>query len=183
MIKLVKRLSKIQIFAQKEQKHNEILLNNREFRKYIEIFESELNRGISILVILNIIKKFGKKGTYGYQLKKNLKEQTQMVICIEDGTLYPILHKIEENGIINSEKIIIDSRLRKYYHLTEKGLKILRFMEGYYLKLIETIAPILNYTIEINKSQFLFCSNCSNKIEIKEKEKYCEICGLEFNKV
>lgn len=60
---------------------------------------------------------------YGYQMTQRAKELTRGELEMTEGALYPILHKLEDNGIIYSEIQNVNGRDRKYYLLTEKGKK------------------------------------------------------------
>ncbi len=60
---------------------------------------------------------------YGYQLTQRAKELTNGELEMTEGALYPILHKLEADGIIFSEIRTVNGRDRKYYLLTEKGKK------------------------------------------------------------
>ncbi len=60
---------------------------------------------------------------YGYQLTQRAKELTKGELEMTEGALYPILHKLEADGIILSEIRNVNGRDRKYYLLTEKGKK------------------------------------------------------------
>ena len=60
---------------------------------------------------------------YGYQMTQRAKELTQGELEMTEGALYPILHKLENEGVIYSEIQNVNGRDRKYYLLTEKGKK------------------------------------------------------------
>lgn len=60
---------------------------------------------------------------YGYQMTQRAKELTKGHLAMTEGALYPILHKLENEGIIESEIQTVNGRDRKYYLLTEKGKK------------------------------------------------------------
>ena len=60
---------------------------------------------------------------YGYQITRLIKEQSNDEIQIKEGSLYPLLHKMEGNGIIESTIRQVGNRPRKYYHITERGVK------------------------------------------------------------
>lgn len=60
---------------------------------------------------------------YGYQLTQRAKELTNGELEMTEGALYPILHKLENDGIIISEIVKVSGRDRKYYLLTDKGKK------------------------------------------------------------
>ncbi len=60
---------------------------------------------------------------YGYQMTQRAKELTKGHLEMTEGALYPILHKLENDGIIESEVQNVNGRDRKYYLLTENGKK------------------------------------------------------------
>lgn len=60
---------------------------------------------------------------YGYQITQRAKELTEGELEMTEGALYPLLHKLEADGIIISEVQEINGRSRKYYLLTKKGKK------------------------------------------------------------
>jgi len=64
--------------------------------------------------------------SYGYQIIKKITEISDDRIHWKEGTLYPVLHKMEKSGIINSKwKVADNGRKRKYYQINKKGKKIL----------------------------------------------------------
>ena len=58
---------------------------------------------------------------YGYEITQKVKDATKGKFKITEGALYPTLHKLEADGILEVEVERVDNRLRKYYRLTEKG--------------------------------------------------------------
>lgn len=58
---------------------------------------------------------------YGYEITQKVKAITQGELNITEGALYPALHKLEAEGLLDVETERVDNRLRKYYKLTEKG--------------------------------------------------------------
>lgn len=61
---------------------------------------------------------------YGYEIIEKLASQSKNVFKLNEGTLYPILHKLENKGFLKSYKVKADNnRLRKYYSITKKGQK------------------------------------------------------------
>ncbi|MEA2071255.1 MAG: PadR family transcriptional regulator [Asgard group archaeon] len=156
----------------------EALIAKKEFRDYIESFESELLRGISTVAVLQIIKKYPTKGLYGYQILKELEEETKHLLIIEEGTLYPLLRKMEEDGVLTSMKKKYKGRTRKYYNLTSEGEKLLDHMSGFFSKLIEAMAPLMDYEIKLPEDTYMYCPNCANKILLDDSTKFCEVCGL-----
>jgi len=159
------------------------LIASQEIRDYVEKFESEINRGISTLCILAIIDKAENGEIHGYAILKNLEEDTNEMLVIEEGTLYPLLRKLEGKGILKSDRKIVENRMRKVYSITERGNKIYNHISGFYSKLTEAISPLLDINVRLN-DHYLYCPNCANKIDLNEKGmQFCDICGLNIQEL
>lgn len=78
--------------------------------------------GSSNLLVLNLL---SKKPCYGYELIKTLKGRSNDVFDMKEGTLYPILHKLENEELITSTNQEVSGRVRKVYSITKKGLQVL----------------------------------------------------------
>ncbi|WP_326981172.1 PadR family transcriptional regulator [Chryseobacterium sp. MYb264] len=81
--------------------------------------KNSLYKGTLQNIILKLLSKEVKM--YGYQITQRAKELTQGELEMTEGALYPLLHKLEAEGMIMSEVQKINGRDRKYYLLTEKG--------------------------------------------------------------
>ena len=81
---------------------------------------------------------------YGYQLAQRAKELTKGELEMTEGALYPILHKLESDGIIFSEIQNVNGRDRKYYLLTEKGKKQQKTKEAEMKSYIFNLNSIFN---------------------------------------
>jgi DNA-binding PadR family transcriptional regulator len=63
---------------------------------------------------------------YGYQIIKELEEKSQGYFKYKEGTLYPALHRLEKaNLLVGKWEATSGGRQRRYYHITEKGSRIL----------------------------------------------------------
>ena len=63
---------------------------------------------------------------YGYEITSKLSELSNSVFDLKAGTLYPLLHLLEQNGYIESyEKQADSGKMRKYYHITKSGKSFL----------------------------------------------------------
>ncbi|MFY7810405.1 MAG: PadR family transcriptional regulator [Flavobacterium sp.] len=80
---------------------------------------SQLYKGSLTTIILKLLSE--NKKMYGYEITQKVKEITTGELKITEGALYPALHKLEAEGMLESETIKIDNRVRKYYKITEKG--------------------------------------------------------------
>ncbi|MDP2425658.1 MAG: PadR family transcriptional regulator [bacterium] len=77
----------------------------------------ELRRGTQILAVLSSL----SKTQYGYSLLQTLESKN---ILIEAGTLYPLLRRLESQGLLTSQWDTSESRPRKYYQLSDDGMEL-----------------------------------------------------------
>ena len=82
---------------------------------------SNLYKGSLTTIILKLLNEHDKM--YGYEITQRVKELTNGDLTITEGALYPSLHKLEAEGLVDVEVIKIGNRFRKYYRLTESGTK------------------------------------------------------------
>ncbi len=74
-----------------------------------------------------ILKLLESKDMYGYEMIETLSKKSDKTFQLKAGTLYPILHKLEKENLVESyEQKAGNERVRKYYHLTKKGKKSLK---------------------------------------------------------
>ncbi|WP_458397948.1 PadR family transcriptional regulator [Anaerotignum sp.] len=74
-----------------------------------------------------ILKLLDGQDMYGYQIIEELARRSDNTFQLKAGTLYPLLHGLEKRGLLESYEQNADSaRIRKYYHLTNKGRKFLK---------------------------------------------------------
>jgi len=81
----------------------------------------EMLKGSLKSIVLKLLSENDKM--YGYEITQKVKELTKGELKITEGALYPSLHKLEADGLLDVEVAKVDNRLRKYYKLTEKGTK------------------------------------------------------------
>lgn len=81
--------------------------------------KNSLYKGTLQNIILKLLAKEVKM--YGYQITQRTKELTKGELEMTEGALYPLLHKLEAEGMITSEIQKTNGRDRKYYLLTDKG--------------------------------------------------------------
>lgn len=83
----------------------------------------ELLKGSTNLLVLSLLE---KENMYGYQMIKKISEKSENVFEFQEGTLYPILHGLEEKNYITSHWDTEGSKKRKYYSITKEGKKHLK---------------------------------------------------------
>lgn len=81
--------------------------------------QTNLFKGNLSTIVLKLLEDEGRM--YGYEITQKVKTVTAGKLKITEGALYPILHKLEAEGVLEVEVLKVDNRLRKYYRLTEKG--------------------------------------------------------------
>ena len=97
-------------------------------------------RGTVELVVLSVL---SQKDMYGYEIVKAVNEKSGGRFILPLGTLYPIFYRFTENGFISDYDEIVNKRLRKYYHLEEKGREYYREMLEEYKRISEGVEMIL----------------------------------------
>ncbi len=106
-------------------------------------FKKQFKKGVIELTILKLLY---EKDQYGYSIIKQISTRSKNHIEIKDGTLYPILYRLEDNKFIeNYWKTDEGSRSkpRKYYRITIEGRKRYEEMLEDYLEINEGIKRIL----------------------------------------
>jgi DNA-binding PadR family transcriptional regulator len=78
--------------------------------------------GSTTLLILELLK---NEDLYGYQMIEHLEKRSNNIFTLKAGTLYPLLHSLEQQGAVSSYDIEENNRTRKYYSLTSAGRKLL----------------------------------------------------------
>lgn len=103
---------------------------------------SKLYKGSLTTIILKLLEETNKM--YGYEITQKVKELTKGELNITEGALYPALHKLEADGLLDVEVLKVDNRMRKYYKLTEKGTKETANKLSELQSYIETMQVLLN---------------------------------------
>ena len=77
--------------------------------------------GSTILLVLTLLQ---EQDRYGYEMIKELESRSDRTFLFKEGTLYPVLHKLENNGLVTSYMAKGETgKERKYYKITGKGQK------------------------------------------------------------
>ena len=84
------------------------------------------------------------KRMYGYEITQHVKEETNGKIQLTEGALYPMLHKLEADGLLKTESEHIGKRVRKYYSLTKEGKARAKKKVSEFADFIETMNNLLN---------------------------------------
>ena len=104
--------------------------------------DKSLLTGSTTVLILKLLE---EKDLYGYEMISNLAKKSNHTFDLKAGTLYPLLHNLEKNGIVESyEESTASERTRKYYHLTEKGKDVLKIKEKEWHEYSTAVNRVLN---------------------------------------
>ena len=82
--------------------------------------EKSLATGSMTLLLLSLL---SQKEMYGYEMIDSLRKRSENVFELKAGTLYPLLHSLEDKNLLTSYEQEASGKIRKYYHITSSGLK------------------------------------------------------------
>jgi transcriptional regulator len=83
---------------------------------------------------------------HGYGIVLHIQRVSDELLHVEEGSLYPALHRMEQSGWINSEWALTETNRRaKYYKLTSAGKKQLQEAEKNFEQLVKGVRAILRY--------------------------------------
>lgn len=86
------------------------------------LIDKSLTSGSMTMLILKLL---SEKDMYGYEMIDTLRKRSQNVFELKAGTLYPLLHGLEEKGMVNVYEKEYTGKVRKYYSLTKQGRELL----------------------------------------------------------
>jgi PadR family transcriptional regulator PadR len=107
-----------------------------DINQILENFSLELRRGMITLAVLSQL----NQEQYGYSLMKNLADAG---ITVDQGTLYPLLRRLESQGLLDSVWRVEDERPRRYYVLNPNGDKILQQLVSEWETMTEKIKEMI----------------------------------------
>lgn len=105
-------------------------------------YERQLKKGVLEIVVLQLL---SQKKMYGYQLIIELKEMSHGMLAMKEGTLYPILYRLEDDELVKSEWSHANGKelSKKYYQITEKGRTTLKDLKQLWFCFADEISLIL----------------------------------------
>ena len=84
---------------------------------------TDLRRGSTQVLVLSLL---AEEPMYGYQIAKELERRSEGYFDFKEGTLYPLLHRMEKEGLVRGEwQVVEKGPSRKYYAITPEGRKTL----------------------------------------------------------
>jgi DNA-binding PadR family transcriptional regulator len=99
--------------------------------------DPELRKGVLVLAVLSQL----RSAEYGYSLRQALAERG---MPIEEGTLYPLLRRLEAQRLLTSEWRIEDGPPRRYYRLSPEGQRLYASLSASWRDLVATMDKLLD---------------------------------------
>ena len=112
---------------------------NEKYKKVFEKLKQEMRRGVIVLAAMSQL----KNEQYGYSLIKTLKEKG---FEVGQDTLYPLLRRLEQQELLDSEWRVDNPRPRRYYILNETGVEMLQDLKAAWKEQQKTIRSLLDET-------------------------------------
>lgn len=115
---------------------------NSEVRTLNDKYESQMKKGVLDMLVLKLLESEEK---YGYQIINELKEKSDNRFSLKEGTLYPILYRLEDDKFVESRwsEAVGKKVPRKYYVITEEGRKALKEIEALWRDINNSVDMIM----------------------------------------
>ena len=102
--------------------------------------DRSLVSGSTMMLIMKLLE---AKDMYGYEMIETLREKSENVFELKAGTLYPLLHTMEEKNYVTLYEEEVSGQTRKYYSLTKEGKKPLKTKEEEWNEYAKAVGNVL----------------------------------------
>jgi len=106
------------------------------------MISTDLIKGSLKTIVLKVLEENGRM--YGYEITRKVEALTSGRIKLTYGALYPVLHKLENEGVLVTESENFNNRIRIYYSLTDKGHSVVAEKLLEMKMFIESLQNIIN---------------------------------------
>ena len=106
--------------------------------------DKSLLSGSTALLLLKLL---SEKDMYGYEMIEELKKRSENIFALKAGTLYPLLHGMEDKGFLTCYAVEAQGKARKYYSITAQGRKELKERTKSWQEYSRAVAGVLCYGI------------------------------------
>ena len=103
----------------------------------------ELIKGTLRYLVMNLLQKKGRM--YGYEITQVLDELSAGQVKLTFAALYPVLHKLEAEGLVDTETENVNNRTRKYYVLTDSGIKKAKILLDEFNDYLSQMQSLINH--------------------------------------
>lgn len=112
-------------------------MDDKQYQELLDPYIQELRRGLIVMAVLSRL----EEPQYGYSLIKQLVDRD---FDIDQGTLYPLLRRLEERGLLESNWVVDDTRPRKYYQINATGKSVLADLKVEWKTLVQVLEGVLS---------------------------------------
>lgn len=105
-------------------------------------YERQMKKGVLDMLVLRLLKSEAK---YGYQIIQEMREKSEEIFLLKDGTLYPILYRLEDDGLVVSKwsEAVGKQVPRKYYEITREGKRTLDEIEDVWKRISDGVVRLM----------------------------------------
>ena len=110
----------------------------------MSVLNQQLKKGVLEILVLRTI---SHEDVYGYELLKKLEQNSDGYFILKEGSLYPIMYRLEDKGMIESYRKEVEGKRgvpRKYYRITEQGIISLEEMQGAWHDFQKVVSSMLD---------------------------------------
>lgn len=116
--------------------------------RYIDYLHKEENMAVEKSLLsgstgMLILKLLDEKDMYGYEMIETLQKRSNHVFEMKAGTLYPLLHGLEEKGFVTCYENEVLGKVRKYYSITKSGKKELNSKKDAWMEYSKAVMDVL----------------------------------------
>lgn len=104
------------------------------------IHNKSLLSGSTTMLLLSLL---SEKDMYGYEMIETLRKRSNHVFDLKAGTLYPLLHLLEEKNYLESYENLESAKPRKYYRINEKGRKYLKVISEEWKEYAQAVKGVI----------------------------------------
>lgn len=105
--------------------------------------EKSLISGSMTMLLLRLL---DEKDMYGYEMIDTLRKKSNNVFELKAGTLYPLLHTLEEKGMLKSYEQDFAGKTRKYYSITKEGKGVLEQKTSEWNEYMNAVSSVLGFS-------------------------------------
>lgn len=102
--------------------------------------DKSLISGSTTMLLLKLL---SEKDMYGYEMIEELRKRSENVFTLKAGTLYPLLHGLEDKELLTCYEQEFQGKVRKYYSITGKGRKELKERKNAWQEYSGAVASVL----------------------------------------
>ncbi len=108
-------------------------------------FSTLIMKGMADVIVLRVLDKNGE--CYGYELIEKIGEQSKDMFAFREGTLYPLLYRLEKQEFVTSKRrMALNGKERRYYKITETGQKYLNEQSKEYQGFMQGLRSVFDWS-------------------------------------